>query len=483
MLIGSGIMSTTLGMFLKTLSPSLNIVLVEQNEGIATESTDAWNNAGTGHAGYCELNYTPLKADGTVETVNAQAINEEFDISLQFWSYLVKNKIVSSQFLSATPHMSFVWGEDDIRFLAQRQKQLKDLSQFSDMVFSSDVDKLSSWMPLIMAGRDPEQKIAATKITHGLDVDFGLISRNVLNYLSEQSGFSVCTLTKVVGLKQSSDKTWQVSLNNTVTKEKSIINAKYVFIGAGGGSLPLLQKANVQAAKGYAGFPVSGQFLVCRNPSVVSQHKAKVYGSAPVDAPPMSVPHLDARRINGENILLFGPFAGFSTQFLKQGSSLDLIKSLRFNNIINIMQVGIKNLSLLTYLIKEVRQDHNARMNALREYYPQARDEDWELVHAGQRVQIIKPSEQGGVLQFGTELINNGDGTLSALLGASPGASTVASIAINVLEENFQDKMQSPEWQEKIRDMIPSYQQSLKDNPALLQKVRQYINKHLKIIY
>jgi len=264
--------------------------------------------------------------------------------------------------------------------------------------------------------------------------------------------------------------------------EEKVINARFVFIGAGGGALKLLQKSGIEEAKGYAGFPVGGQFLMTRNQEIVAQHLAKVYGKASVGSPPMSVPHLDTRVIDGETVLLFGPFATFSTKFLKQGSLLDMFSAMTTDNFLPMVNAGIDNWSLSTYLIGQLMLSQEERMDSLREYFPQARDEDWELVQAGQRVQIIKKDEEhGGVLQFGTEVVTAADGSISALLGASPGASTAAPIMLGLLEKAFAEQVASPQWQARLREIIPSYGQKLNDDLELTNRVRQWSSERLQL--
>lgn len=477
LLVGAGAMSTSLGMLLKQLDPAINVVMVERLDHVAKESTDGWNNAGTGHAAYCELNYTPEKADGTIDCAKAFSINAAFEISLQFWSYLVKQGALPEphNFINPTPHQSFVWGEQNVEFLRKRYEALSQTAQFADMEYSEDPEVLRQWMPLILAGRDPQEKIAGTRIRYGTDVDFGSLARYMVSYLEQQDNFELLLSRTVEELKQQSDGCWQVELKNNRTGEEEVINADFIFLGAGGGALPLLQEAGIPEGSGYGGFPVSGQWLVCRQPEIVNQHLAKVYGKAPIGAPPMSVPHLDTRIINGEKALLFGPFAGFTTKFLKEGSILDLPKSIRANNLKSMLSVGKNNMDLTRYLISEVMQSHKERVDSLRNYYPQAKDEDWELAYAGQRVQIIKADEKlGGKLEFGTEVISSADGSLAALLGASPGASTAVSTMIDIIERCFAERLATEKWQSKMKEMVPSYGQSLTEDDALLKKVRAY---------
>lgn len=472
-LVGAGIMSATLAALLQQLDPSLEILIVERLDKVAGESTDAWNNAGTGHAGYCELNYTPENADGSVEINRALGINASFELSLQLWAYMVKQNLLPDpkQFINKIPHMSFVWGEKDVQFLRTRHQALSNHHLFEDMQFSEDPATIAQWAPLLFKQRKADEQVAATKVEYGSDVDFGALTRLLISQLQQSDNFELQLDCAVKNLKKRSDGSWTVSIKQAGARMQHI-QAKFVFLGAGGGALPLLQKSAIPEAKGYGGFPVSGQWLVCNNPEIVSQHAAKVYGKAAIGAPPMSVPHLDTRIIDGKASLLFGPYAGFTTKFLKEGSYLDLFKSVKTNNLKPIMLTGMGNMDLTRYLISEVFQTQEQRMTALRNFFPEAKKSDWSLAHAGKRVQIIKQcDEKGGKLEFGTEIITSADGSIAALLGASPGASTSVSAMLQVLERCFSQKL-AHEWIEKLQQMIPSYGQSLQDNAELARKIR-----------
>lgn len=474
-LIGAGIMSATLGLLLKELQPDLKIEIFERLDAAALESSDAWNNAGTGHSAFCELNYTPESPDGTINPAKAISIAEQFEVSRQFWSYLVsEGKLASAkEFIKSIPHISFVWGDENVAFLKNRFNVLQANPLFSDMKFSTDPSELKEWMPLVMNGRKEGEKVAATSMKIGTDVNFGALTRMMLAYLTSLDGVTIHFGHEVKKLKQREDKSWRIKITDLESGQKVKAYTKFVFIGAGGGSLPLLEKADVPEGKGYGGFPVSGQWLKCTNPEVIAKHEAKVYGKASVGAPPMSVPHVDSRMIDGEKALLFGPFAGFSTRFLKNGSYSDLPLSIKPNNIIPMLVAGYKNIPLTKYLIEQVRQSPKDRMNALREYVPNARSKDWKLERAGQRVQVIKRDEELiGKLEFGTEMITTADGSLAVLLGASPGASTAVSIMVDLVGKCFKEEMQSSEWKEKVKKMIPSYGQALNENPTLLAEVR-----------
>ncbi|MDP2506243.1 MULTISPECIES: malate dehydrogenase (quinone) [unclassified Oceanobacter] len=476
LLVGGGVMSATLGTLLSKLDPTLKLMMVERLDHVAHESTDGWNNAGTGHAGYCELNYTAEDANGNVSIDRALTINANFELSLQLWSYLVETGGLPqpTQFINTTPHISFVWGEKNVAFLRQRAEKLSAHHLFKDMEYSEDPEVLKQWIPLVMNGRDANEKVAATRIAYGSDVDFGSLTRNLVQQLEQQDNFNLLVNHEVVDFERhQQEKRWTVALRDRQSGKTKTVNTGFVFLGAGGGSLPLLQASGIEEAEGYGGFPVSGQWLVCKDKKIVSQHHAKVYGKAAIGAPPMSVPHLDTRIINGEPALLFGPYAGFTTKFLKAGSKLDLIKSVSTNNLFPMMSVGIHNMDLTKYLISEVMQSHDNRVETLRGYFPECQSSDWTLAHAGQRVQVIKKDANGkGKLEFGTELVSAADGSLAALLGASPGASVAAYAMLEVLEKCFADKMTGA-WQDRLKTMIPSYGQSLIEDSELLERVRQ----------
>ena len=488
LLVGGGIMSATLGVLLHQLDPSLSITMVEQLPEVALESSDALNNAGTGHAGYCELNYTPQAADGSIDIKRALEINAAFEVSLQFWSYLVESRALPApdKFINKTPHLSFVCGEQNIAFLKQRFALLSKHHLFADMQYSEEFSQLQAWLPLMMEDRSVDEKLAASYVAHGSDVDFGALTRHMVTYLKTQANFSLITNTQVKNLNKvkdrAKDNTWHVKLFDLTTKHTKTIQAKFVFLGAGGGALPLLQKADIDESKGYGGFPVSGQWLICQNPAIIKQHGAKVYGKAAIGAPPMSVPHLDTRMINCEPALLFGPFAGFTTKFLKAGSKFDLAKSVKANNLKALLSVGKNNLDLTKYLMKEATQTHEQRMNALRAFLPNAINSDWKLEDAGQRVQIIKNcNKKWGKLEFGTEIVAAKDGTLAALLGASPGASVSVQAMIDVLERCFSTQLKTADWQQKIKQLVPSYGESLIDNAGLLITTRARTLKTLNL--
>jgi malate dehydrogenase (quinone) len=471
-LIGAGIMSATLGTLLKELVPEWKITVFEKLSKTGEESSNEWNNAGTGHAALCELNYTVEKPDGSVDISKAIKINEQFQISMQFWSYLVKNRLIHNpqDFIMPLPHMSLVQGEQNIEFLKKRFEALTNNPLFQGMEFSEDPKKLMEWIPLIMQDRSTDEPIAATKIDSGTDVNFGALTRMLFAHL-ESKDVQLNHNHSVLDIKRTNDGLWELKVRNLESGMVEHHTAKFVFIGGGGGSLHLLQKSGIPEGKHIGGFPVSGIFMVCNNPAVVEQHHAKVYGKAKVGAPPMSVPHLDTRFIDNKKSLLFGPFAGFSPKFLKTGSVFDLVTSVKPDNLLTMLAAGAKEMSLTKYLIQQVMLSKEQRMEELREFIPNAKSEDWDLVVAGQRVQVIKDTDVGGkgTLQFGTEVITAEDGSIAALLGASPGASTAVHVMLEIMKKCFPQHIN--EWEPKIKEMIPSYGLSLMENPDLLRRI------------
>ncbi|RAP74209.1 malate:quinone oxidoreductase [Paenibacillus montanisoli] len=470
-LIGAGIMSATLGSMLKELAPDWKITVIERLAGAGEESSNEWNNAGTGHASLCELNYTTEKSDGSVDISKAIKVNEEFQVSKQFWSYLVDRNMIRSprDFIMPIPHMSLIQGEKNVQFLKKRFEAMSNNPLFEGMEFSDDPAQLKKWIPLIMQDRPVNEPIAATRYETGTDVNFGALTRILFDHLKKQN-VDIKYKQNVDNIKRNRDGLWELKVRNVETGAVERRTAKFVFIGSGGGSLHLLQKSGIPEGKGIGGFPVSGIFMVCQKPEIVSQHTAKVYGKAPVGAPPMSVPHLDTRYIDNKKMLFFGPFAGFSPKFLKNGSMFDLISSVKTSNLGTMLASGVNNVSLTRYLIKEVMQSKEQRMAALREFVPNAKSEDWDLVVAGQRVQVIKDTPNGrGTLQFGTEVVSAADGSIAALLGASPGASTAVSVMLELIKKCFPQHMKA--WEPKIKEMIPSYGVQLMKSPELIKEI------------
>ncbi len=483
-LIGGGIMSATLATMLHQFDPNLEIVIFERLGEVAKESSSAWNNAGTGHSAFCELNYTPEK-DGKIDIKKAEYIAEQFEVSKQFWSYLIDRGIIDSpkEFINSCSHMSFVFGEKDVDYLKRRHDALLKSPLFQGMEYSDDHKKLEEWIPLMMQKRMSTDKLAATKMDLGTDVDFGKLTSKLIEHLNKTESVEVFTYHEVRDIDADGNGGWKLKVNDRQNLHKQTVEADFVFIGAGGYALPLLESSGIEESKGYGGFPVSGQWLVTTNPQLVEKHHAKVYTQATVGAPPMSVPHLDLRIIDGKKALLFGPFAGFSTKFLKEGSYLDLPESVNFKNIRSLFGAWWHNMPLTRYLIQQVTMSKSQRMSHLRDFVKDAKEEDWELIQAGQRVQIIKRDRfEGGRLEFGTEVVINKDKNIASLLGASPGASTSAFAMIMVLEKCFENRLMS-EWKEKLLEMVPSYGKKLAEHPELIQELRDYSKEKLELNY
>ena len=470
-LIGGGIMSATLGALLKQLQPDWDIQIFERLDDLALESTNPWNNAGTGHSALCELNYTPQRSDGTIDIASAVTVNEQFQVSRQFWSFLVENGALPepTEFINATPHMSFVWGEKNVEYLRKRFEALKDHPLFQGMEYSEDARVIRSWAPLMIPGRRKSQPIAATRIASGTDVDFGslahLLTKNLI-----AGGAGLNTEVLVTGLKRTRDGLWRLALRRDIGGTPiRPVTARFVFVGAGGYALNLLQKSGIKEIRGFGGFPVSGEFLRTDNPEIVARHTAKVYGKAAVGSPPMSIPHLDLRVVDGTGSLMFGPYAGASPKFLKTGSIFDLFASLRWHNVIPMVAAGVQNLGLVKYLVGQLMASKSTKFAELQQFYPNAKPEDWYSITAGQRVQVMKKDKKKiGVLQFGTEVVSAADGSIAGLLGASPGASTAVPIMLGLVEKCFPDRMD--DWTPILKRMIPTYGQSLADQPELALK-------------
>jgi malate dehydrogenase (quinone) len=468
-LIGGGIMSATLGTLLKQLEPTWDIQIFERLPEVAMESSNPWNNAGTGHSALCELNYTPERADGTIDISSAVKVNEQFQVSRQLWAHLLKVGALPdpSAFINSTPHMSFVWGAENVEYLRKRYEALKDHPLFGGMEFSDDAAVIRTWAPLLIPGRKKSQPIAATRIAAGTDVDFGALTKLLMTYLTD-NGAELVLEESVVKLKKK-DGLWRITTRHEVGNTPEYYEARFVFVGAGGYALNLLQKSGIKEIRGFGGFPVSGEFLRTDNQALVAKHQAKVYGKAAVGSPPMSVPHLDTRVVDGAASLMFGPYAGFSPKFLKSGSWLDLFRSIRWHNLVPMVAAGASNLGLVRYLIGQLIASKKTKFAELQEFFPDGNPADWYPITAGQRVQVIKKdAKKGGVLQFGTEVIAAEDGSIAGLLGASPGASTAVPIMLGLVEKCFPDRIDG--WRPRLKAMVPSIGKALSDSSALAEK-------------
>jgi malate dehydrogenase (quinone) len=485
-LIGSGIMSANLGAILKRLAPHLAIQVYEITEDLAQESSHGWNNAGTGHAGICELSYTPNReADGTVNVAKAIGIFEQFEQSKQFWSYAVSSGMIGrpKEFINPVRHISFVHGQDQVDFLKARHAAMSAHHFFREMQYTTDRATIGEWVPLVVEGRDPVP-IAVTKMDGGTDVNFGVLASQLLTWLAAQKDCGVATKHKVIDLKKTGNG-WKVGVKNLATNEVRWNQTKFVFVGAGGGSLSLLQRSGIAECKGLGGFPIGGQWLVCDNPELVKKHHAKVYGQALDAAPTMAVPHLDSRILDGKRTLLFGPFAAWTTKFLhRKGRWSDLPRSIKPDNFTTLLKIAIHNLPLIRYLVQQGTQSMADRMAVLKIFYPAARAEDWRLIDAGIRVQAIKKTDgEAGIVHYGTEVITNPERTISALLGASPGASVSVPIVLDVIKNCFPELLAKDSSRARLKEMIPTWDEDLKlpDNAARFQAVRSVTNERLQL--
>lgn len=476
---GAGIMSATLALMIKLIDPHKKILIFERLNEVSQESSAAWNNSGTGHSGFCELNYTPEQQDGSIDISKAVKIFNQFERSKQFWAYLAENGFVDNpeNFIRPVPHHAWVRGQKQVDFLKKRFDAMKKHAAFGSMYFTDDPETMKQWFPLIMQQRDNDESMAATRMEEGTELNFENITKIYFDILEKQFYCPVIKNTEVKHIHRKERNTWQIKVKNRKTDEKAELTANKVFIGAGGDALLLLEDVDVEEGHGYGGFPVSGEWLICKNRSVIEKHHAKVYTKAGMDAPPMAAPHLDTRHINGKKELMFGPFAGFSTKFLKEGSWLDLAESIEFDNIPSYWGAFWKNLDLTRYLIGQITKDHEDRMKDLRTFIKDARSDEWELKVAGMRVQVIKRDpEKGGILEFGTDVVYSKDGSLSALLGASPGASTAVDIMLNVIAKTFPEEIKSDKWQQKLTEMIPFHDRELDGNEKAFKHVQRKSN-------
>ncbi len=456
-LIGGGMMSATLAALLSLLEPGWRIAVLERLDDVALESSNPWNNAGTGHSALCELNYTPQAADGSIDISKAIAINEQFQVSRQLWASLVRTGHLTEpeSFLAVTAHMTLVRGADDVDFLRRRHQALVTHPLFRTMEFTDDPRVIAQWAPLLMADRSETGPMAATRVAEGTDVNFGVLTRRLID-LAVARGAGLHLQSEVTRIRRTAEG-WRLRVHDrawNAERRNQEITAKFVFVGAGGYALPLLQKSGIPEIRGYGGFPISGQFLRTDNPELVRQHQAKVYGKAAVGSPPMSVPHLDTRVVDGQSSLLFGPYAGFSPRFLKTGSLTDLVASLRPGNLASMLGAGWHNLDLTKYLAGQVVARPETKFRALQAFMPSARPADWRVITAGQRVQVIKrDTKEGGRLEFGTELVCAADGSIAGLLGASPGASTAASAMLGLLRRCFPERY--AQWRPDLEGLVP----------------------------
>lgn len=480
-LVGAGIMSATLGALLRRLEPDWSITLIERLDAVAAESSGPWNNAGTGHSALCELNYTPQNSDGSIDITKAVRINEQFQVTRQFWAYAVENAILTDvrSFLNPIPHVSFVHGTEHVDYLRRRQQALTTNPLFARTEWIEDPDEFARRLPFMAANRDFSEPIALSWAQDGTDVDFGSLSRQLIGFCV-RNGTTALFGHEVSNLSRQSDGSWTLTVSNRRTGERRKLSAKFVFVGAGGDTLPLLQKSGINEVKGFAGFPIGGRFLRADNPALTAAHRAKVYGLPPPGAPPLGALHLDQRLVNGKSWLVFGPYAGWSPKFLKHGHISDLPRSVQPNNVLSMLGVGVHEMKLVNYLIGQLRLCAPDRVHALREFAPSAVDSDWGMTVAGQRVQLIRRDRRkGGVLEFSTAVLGSADGSIAGLLGGSPGASTAVPAMLEVLQRCFAHRYQS--WLPMLKEMVPSLGVELSREAELYEEVWSWGTKALQL--
>jgi malate dehydrogenase (quinone) len=479
-LVGAGIMSATLGALLRRLEPDCSITLIERLDAVAAESSSPWNNAGTGHSALCELNYTPQNSDGSIDITKAVRINEQFQVTRQFWAYAVENGVLADRgFLNPVPHVSFVHGTQRVDYLRRRQRALAGNPLFAGTELIDDPDEFARRLPFMAAKRDFSEPTALNWACDGTDVDFGSLARQLIGFCL-RNGTTALFGHEVRNLTRQSDGSWTLLISNRRTGEKYQLNAKFVFVGAGGDALPLLQKSGIKEVKGFAGFPIGGRFLRTDNPALTAAHRAKVYGVPAPGAPPLGALHLDLRFVNGKSWLVFGPYAGWSPKFLKHGRFTDLPRSVKPHNLLSMLGVGVTQMSLVNYLISQLRLSEPDRVHALREFAPSAVDSDWELTVAGQRVQVIRRDKRkGGVLDFSTTVLGSADGSIAGLLGGSPGASTAVPAMLDVLQRCFTNRYRS--WLPTLKEMVPSLGVELSREPVLYDEVWSWGTKVLQL--
>ena len=479
-LVGAGIMCATLGALLRRLEPDWSITLIERLDTVAAESSGPWNNAGTGHSALCELNYTPQRPDGSIDITKAVRINEQFQVTRQFWAYAFENGILTDRaFVNPVPHVSFVQGAQRVDYLRRRQRALAGNPLFARTELIDDPDEFARRLPLMAAERDFAEPIALNWAQDGTDVDFGALARRLIDFCV-RNGTTALFNHEVRDLTRQPDGSWTLLIGDRRTGEKHRLNAKFVFVGAGGDALPLLQKSGIEEVRGFAGFPIGGRFLRAGKPALTAAHRAKVYGVPAPGAPPLGALHLDHRFVDGKSWLVFGPYAGWSPKFLKHGHFTDLPRSVKRDNVLSLLGVGVSQLALVKYLIGQLRLSEPGRVQALREFVPSAVDSDWELTVAGQRVQVIRRDRRkGGVLDFNTTVLAAADGSIAGLLGGSPGASTAVPAMLEVLRRCFADRYRS--WRPTLTEMVPSLGVELSSEPTLYDEVWSWGTKVLQL--
>ena len=478
-IIGAGIMGTTFATLAKELAPELNITILERLESAGEGNSWVFNNAGTGHEANCELNYTPVDEE-VISVEKALKIHAQFNVAKQFWAHLIKKGAIKDPktFINQTKHCTIV-SESSIDELRLRFKEMSAHHFFESMRFSEDFDEIKSWIPYLMEGRPRHEKMAATVIETGTDVNFGALTQQMAEHAAQDLGVKIEYGTHVKRVHKSPAGSWLVETERHGAPVR--YKADVLFVGAGGGAFPILKKSHLPFAKRFTGFPVGGRFLQAPISAEQADHyRAKTYGKAKVGAPPMSVPHLDLRVADGQHYLLFGPFASFKPVLEKGRGFFDYLRAMRLHDIPGLLNVTLEHFPLVKYLVSETFKGEKSMFEELESFAPGlSKKFDWKPVHAGQRVQIIKD----GDLQMGTEILVSKDKTYGTLLGASPGASVSPEVMLRCLEQLLPAIFTKEATRKAKKEIFPEDDlDTLATNPDRYREIRDAVNKQLGIV-
>lgn len=477
-IIGAGIMGTTLATLAKELAPELDVTILERLDHAGAGNSWVFNNAGTGHEANCELNYTPVDEE-VISVEKALKIHAQFNIAKQFWAHLIEKGAIKDpkSFINRTKHCTIV-SEASIEELRLRFKEMSAHHFFENMQFSEDFDEIKSWIPYLMEERPRDQKMAATVIETGTDVNFGALTEQMAAHAVQELGVKIEYGTHVKRVHRSPTGRWLIEAEQNGSPIQH--RADVLFVGAGGGAFPLLKKSHLPFRSRFSGFPVGGRFLQAPiSEEQAEQYRAKTYGKAAVGAPPMSVPHLDLRVAEGQHYLLFGPFASFKPVLEKGRGFFDYLSSMRLHDIPGLLNVALEHFPLVKYLVSETFKGEKSMFEELESFAPgMSRKFNWKAIEAGQRVQIIKD----GDLQMGTEILVSSDKTYGTLLGASPGASVSPEVMLRCLEQLLPSIFTKDEAQKKKKEIFPEDDlDTLINNPERYREVRDSANKILGI--
>ncbi|NMT64961.1 malate:quinone oxidoreductase [Marinobacter orientalis] len=477
-IIGAGIMGTTFATLAKEMVPDLDITILERLDGPGEGNSSAFWNAGTGHEANCELNYTPVDEE-VISVEKALKIHAQFNVAKQFWAYLIEKGAIKdpTTFINQTKHCTIV-SEPAIQELKLRFKEMSAHHFFEHMRYSEDFDEIKSWIPYTMEERPRHEKMAATVIETGTDVNFGALTEQMAEYAVNDLGVRIEYGTHVRRVHRSPTGRWVIE---AVSKGVPVQHkADVLFVGAGGGAFPLLKRSHLPFRSRFAGFPVGGRFLQAQiSEEQARYYTAKTYGKAKVGAPPMSVPHLDLRVVDGKHYLLFGPFASFKPVLERGRGFFDYLTSIRLHDIPGLLNVALEHFPLVKYLVSESFKGEKSMFEELDSFAPGlSKKFDWKPIAAGQRVQIIKD----GDLQMGTEIVVSKDKTYGTLLGASPGASVSPEVMLRCLEQLLPSIFSKEEARKKKQEMFPEDDlDTLINAPDRYREIRDAVNRQLGI--